>query len=151
MSGVKNKVKNRLLTIILIALVTITLVAVVILALAWQMNGKGDNDQDVEASIDKIIKSSVDIPEITTNLAGRQFVRISLKIQTDSEKAAEELAKREFQVKNVVIHELSEVTQEDLEGKAGKEAFETAIQSLLNPLMQDGKIERVYIVSYIIQ
>lgn len=151
MSGVKKKVKNRLLTIILIALVTITLVAVVILALAWQMNKNDDSDETKEASIDEIIESSVDIPEITTNLAGRQFVRISLKIQTDSEKAAAELEKREFQVKNIVIHELSEITQEELEGKAGKEAFESAIQSLLNPLMQEGEIEHVYIVSYMIQ
>lgn len=151
MSGVKKKVKNRLLTIILIALVTITLVAVVILALAWQMNKNDDSDEEKVASIDEVIESSVDIPEVTTNLAGRQFVRISLKIQTDSVEAAEELEKREFQVKNIVIHELSEITQEELEGKAGKEAFESAIQSLLNPLMQEGEIERVYIVSYMIQ
>lgn len=150
MSGVR-KVKNKLLTIILIVLVTVTLVAVVIFALAWQMNKKDGTDEEQVASIDEIILSSVDIPEITTNLAGRQFIRLSLKIQTDSEEAAAELAKREFQVNNIVIHELSEITREELEGKAGKEAFESTIQSLLNPLMQEGEIERVYIVSYIIQ
>lgn len=150
MSGVR-KVKNKLLTIILIVLVTVTLVAVVIFALAWQMNKKDGPDEEQVASIDEIILSSVDIPEITTNLAGRQFIRLSLKIQTDSEEAAVELAKREFQVNNIVIHELSEITREELEGKAGKEAFESTIQSLLNPLMQEGEIERVYIVSYIIQ
>lgn len=152
MSGVK-KVKNKLLTITLIVLVTVTLVAVVVLALAWQMNKKDDSPsgEEKERSIDEVILSSVDIPEITTNLAGRQYVRISLKIQTSSEEAAVELAKREFQVNNIVIQELSEITSEGLEGKAGKEAFESTIQSLLNPLMQDGEIERVYIVSYIIQ
>ncbi|SUJ00818.1 flagellar basal body-associated protein FliL [Sporosarcina pasteurii] len=143
--------KNKILTITLIILVTITLVAVILLALAWQFNKSGDVDKDVETTIDEIIESSVDIPEITTNLAGRQFIRISLKIQTDSDQAAEELKKREFQVKNIVIHELSEITQEELEGKAGKQAFESTIQSLLNPLMQSGEIERVYIVSSIIQ
>ncbi len=151
MSGVKKKVKNKLLTIILIVLVTITLVAVIVFALAWQMNKKEDTGQGKEPSIDEVIAASVDIPEITTNLAGRQFIRLSLKIQTDSEEAAEELEKREFQVNNIVIHELSEITREELEGKAGKEAFESTIQSLLNPLMQEGEIERVYIVSYIIQ
>ncbi len=149
MSGVK-KMKNKLLTVTLIVLVTITLVAVVVLALIWQMN-KGEESDDKEASIDEIIEASVEIPEITTNLADRQFIRLSLKIQTDSEKAAEELEKRIFQVNNIVIHELSEVTREELEGKAGKQAFESTIQSLLNPLMQEGEVERVYIVSYIIQ
>lgn len=145
--------KNKLLTITLIVLVTVTLVAVIVFALAWQMNKKDGEDEGKEhaASIDEILVSSVDIPEITTNLAGRQFIRLSLKIQTDSEKAAEELEKRAFQVNNIVIHELSEITREELEGKAGKEAFESTIQSLLNPLMQEGEIERVYIVSYIIQ
>lgn len=150
MSGVKRKMKNKLLTVTLIVLVTITLVAVVVLALIWQMN-KDDKDSNGEASIDEIVESTVEIPEITTNLAGRQFVRISLNIQTDSEAAAEELEKRIFQVNNIVIHELSEVTREELEGKAGKQALESTIQSLINPLMQEGEIERVYIVSYIIQ
>ena len=86
-----------------------------------------------------------------TNLAGRQFIRISLKIQTDNKKAAEELPKREFQVKNIVIQELSEMTSKDLEGKVGKQAFEDSIKSHLNPLMQEGEIEKVYIVLYIIQ
>ena len=142
--------KNKLLTVILIILVTITLVGIIILALVWQFN-KNDDAADKEPSIDEIIESSVDIPEITTNLAGKQFIRISLKIQTDSPDAAEELAKREFQVKNIVLHELSEMTQESFEGKAGKQAFEDSLRSLLDPLMQDGEIEKVYIVSYIIQ
>lgn len=142
--------KNKLLTVILIILVTITLVGIIILALVWQFN-KNDDGADEEPSIDEIIESSVDIPEITTNLAGKQFIRISLKIQTDSPDAAEELAKREFQVKNIVLHELSEMTQEGFEGKAGKQAFEDSLRSLLGPLMQDGEIEKVYIVSYIIQ
>ncbi len=64
-------------------------------------------------------------------LASRQFIRLSLKIQTDNKKAAEELAKRDFQVKNIVIQELSEMTSKDLEGKAGKQAFEDALKSHL--------------------
>ena len=43
------------------------------------------------------------------------------------------------------------MTAKDLEGKAGKQAFEDAIKSQLNPLMQEGEVEKVYIVSYIIQ
>lgn len=140
--------KNKVLTISLIILVCITLVGVVALILVTQMT-KGDSDR--EPTIDEIIESSVDVEEITTNLAGNQFIRISLKIQTDNKKAATELGKRDFQVKNTVIQELSEMTAKDLEGKIGKQAFEDAIKSQLDPLMQEGKIERVYIVSYIIQ
>ena len=141
--------KNKLLTISLIILVSITLIGVVALILVMQVN-KGDS-ADKEPSIDEIIEASVDVPEITTNLSGRQFIRISLKIQTNDKKAAAELTKREFQVNNIVIQELSEKTAKDFEGKTGKQEFEDAIKAQLNPLMKDGEIEKVYIVSYIIQ
>ncbi len=141
--------KNKVLTVSLIILVCITLVGVVGLILMLQLN-KGEA-KDKEPSIDEILESSVDVPEITTNLSGRQFIRISLKIQTSNKKAAEELTKRDFQVNNIVIQELSEKTAKDFEGKTGKQSFEDAIKAQLNPLMKEGKIEKVYIVSYIIQ
>lgn len=132
----------------MIILVSITLVSVIAVILLWQL-GKAEGSE--EPTIDDIIESSVEIPEITTNLANNQFIRLSLTIQTDDRKAAEELSKREFQVQNIVIQELSEITEQDLQGKAGKQMFEESIRSLVNPLMQTGKIEQVYIVSYIIQ
>ena len=83
-----------------------------------------DNDStDREPTIDEIIEASVEVPEITTNLANKQFIRLSLTIQTDNSAAAEELAKREFQIKNIVIQELSEITAQDLEGKVGNKRF----------------------------
>ncbi|MHA6258716.1 flagellar basal body-associated protein FliL [Sporosarcina sp. CAU 1771] len=140
--------KNKVLTITLIILVCLTLVGIIFLALYLTFNKE---EKDTEPTIDQIIEASVDIDEITTNLSGRQFIRISLKIQTDNPNAADELKKREFQVKNIVIQELSEMTPQNLEGKAGKQAFEDSLKSYLNPLMQSGEVERVYIVSYIIQ
>lgn len=140
--------KNKVLTISLIILVCITLIGVVALILVMQLK---DDGTEKEPTIDEIIEASVDVPEITTNLGGRQFIRISLKIQTDNKKAAKELTKRDFQVKNLVIQELSEMTSQDLEGKAGKRTFEDALKSQLNPLMQEGEVQKVYITSYIIQ
>ena len=140
--------KNKVLIITLIVLVCITLVGIIFLTLYLTL---GKDQVDKDPTIDEIVEASVDIPEITTNIGSRQFIRISLKIQTENKVAAEELSKREFQVKNIVIQELSEMTSENLEGKAGKKAFEDALKSYLNPLMQTGKVERVYIVSYIIQ
>lgn len=143
--------KNKLLTITLIILVTITLLGVVAAVLLWQFSKDETPKEDKVPSIDEIIESTVEIPEITTNLASKQFIRLSLTIQTDNPKAAVELTKREFQVKNIVIQELSEITPQDLEGKIGKQNFEESLKSLINPLMQEGEVTQVYIVSYIIQ
>ena len=142
------KSKNKLLTIMLIILVSITLVGVVALLIVMQLN---KTEEDKEPNIDQILESSVDIPEITTNLAANKFIRISLKVQTDSVEAAEELTKRDFQVKNIVITELSEMTPAELEGKTGKTMFESALKTKIGELMDDGEIQQVYITSYIIQ
>lgn len=142
------KSKNKLLTIMLIILVSITLVGVIALLIIFQLN-KGD--EETGPTIDEIVESSVDIPEITTNLAANKFIRISLKVQTDSPKAAAELTKRDFQVKNIVITELSEMTPEDLEGKQGKAMFQSSIKTKVNELLDVGEVQQVYITSYIIQ
>ena len=99
--------KNKVLTMSLIILVCITLVGVVALILVMQLN-KGEarkNRQSMKSSKTRSMSR-----KSRRILAGKQFIRISLKIQTDNKKAAEELAKREFQVKNIVIQELSEMT-----------------------------------------
>lgn len=139
--------KNKLLTMLLIILVVITLIGVVAFVLFTQFNKEAEPE---EPSIDEILVASVDVPEITTNLADNKFVRISFKIQTSGEEAAAELLKREFQTKNLIITELSEMTEEDLRGKPGKVMLERAIRTQLNELMQEGEVEQVYITSYII-
>lgn len=138
---------NKLLTIMLIILVTITLIGVIVLVLLTQLNKDGSSGP----TIDEIVESSVDIPEITTNLADGSFVRITLKIQASDKKAGEELLKRDFQVKNIVIQELSEMEAEALEGKQGKVTFQNTIKSQVNELMQHGEVAQVYITSYVLQ
>lgn len=139
--------KNKLLTITLILLVTITLVGVLALIVLMKFN----EDEAKEPSIDEVIEASVDVPELTTNLLDGDYIRISFKVQTDSKKAKEELEKRDFQVKNIIIEELSELKTEELQGKEGKKQLETTIKEKANSLMQEGKVQKVYITSYMIQ
>lgn len=132
----------------LIILVTITLIGVIVFVLLTQLNKE---PVSAELTIDEIVLASVDVPELTTNLADKRIVRLQLKIQTSNEDAAAELTKRDFQTNNIIIQELSEMTQENLEGKQGKIAFQNAIKAQLNELMQEGEVQQVYITSYIIQ
>jgi flagellar FliL protein len=140
---------NRLVKVMSIILVAITLVGVIAVVVITKV-GHSSAGED-KPSIDEIVASTVDLPEITTNLATNDFVRISFTFQTDSKKGKEELTKRMFQVKNIIIEELSVLKQEDLQGKEGKVKLENLLQTKSNELMQDGKIEKVYITSYIIQ
>ena len=135
--------------IILIILVTITLLGGIAFVVYTQFN-KGP-EVYAEPTIDEILLASVDIPEITTNLADKRYVKIQFKIQTNSDVAGQELAKRDFQVKNLIIQELSEITQEDLKGKQGKQNLQETLKSQINELMQDGEVKQVYITSYAVQ
>ncbi|MGG0411524.1 flagellar basal body-associated protein FliL [Peribacillus simplex] len=141
--------KKNLLTIMLIILVAITLVGVI--AVVVVTNLSDPTSAEDKPSIDEIVKSSVEIPEITTNLAGNDYIKISFMVQTENKKAKEELEKRNFQVKNIIITELSEMKAEELTGKKGKEKLQEALKTRMNELMEEGKVEKVYITSSILQ
>ncbi|MDP1417973.1 flagellar basal body-associated protein FliL [Peribacillus simplex] len=141
--------KKNLLTIMLIILVAITLVGVI--AVVVVTNLSDPTSAEDKPSIDEIVKSSVEIPEITTNLASNDYIKISFMVQTENKKAKEELEKRNFQVKNIIITELSEMKAEELTGKKGKEKLQEALKTRMNELMEEGKVEKVYITSSILQ
>ncbi|WP_026692482.1 flagellar basal body-associated protein FliL [Peribacillus kribbensis] len=141
--------KNKLVSIMLIVLLSIALVGGI--ALVVVMKFTGNDKAHAQPNIDQIVKASSDIPEITTNLASGDFIRIAFTIQTDSKDAKEELDKRNFQVKNIIITQLSEMKADDLKGKNGKEKLEELLKSQINQVMQDGKIVKVYITSSILQ
>ena len=132
----------------LLLLVSITLVGVIALVMILNSDGGkiGRNGQ----TIDDIVKASVEVPEITTNLANSEFIKISFTIQTDGKDGKEELEKRNFQVNNIIITELSELTAEQFEGKKGKENLQEKLKTRIDSIMQEGTIEHVYITSSII-
>lgn len=132
----------------LIILIAITLVGAVAVVVVLKVTGAEKADGP---TIDEVIEASVDIPEITTNLAGNDLIRISFKIETDSKKAKEELEKRDFQVKNIIILSLSEKTTEQIQGSEGQTKLETELKDKINELMQEGKVEKVYITGSLLQ
>jgi flagellar FliL protein len=145
---VKNK---KLLVTMLIIILTISLIGAVALVVVMKLTGPEHEDKVKEPSIDEIVESSVDVPEITTNLISGDFVRIQFKIQTENTKAKEELEKRDFQVRNIIIQELSEMSTEQFKGKAGIANLETLIKEQVNELMHEGEIVRVYTTSIVLQ
>lgn len=139
---------NKLLTIMLAMVAVIALIGFVAYVLLTQLNGEAKEPK--EPTIEEVRLASVDIPEIRTNLADGHYVILQLTIETDSEDAAKELTQRIFQVNNIAIQELSEMTEEDLEGKQGKTLFEKAVKAKMNEMMQEGEIKQVYITSFMI-
>jgi flagellar protein FliL len=140
---------NKLVMTMLILLIAIALVGAVAIVMVLNHTGEAKNSE--QPTIDEVIEASVDINEVTTNLASNDFIRISFKIQTDSKEAKEELEKRNFQVNNIIILELSEKTAESIQGREGQLQLEETLRIRINELMQDGKVEKVYITQFLLQ
>ncbi|MFE7061891.1 flagellar basal body-associated protein FliL [Sutcliffiella sp. NPDC057660] len=140
--------RNKLVNAMIIILLIISLVGVAALVTVNVYYADGSKDED---SIDDILKHSLDIEEITTNLQSGGYLRVQFKVQTDSKKAREELEKRDFQVQNIIIHEISNKKSSDLAGNEGLKKLESDIQSKLNEVMKEGSVVQVYTTSFLLQ
>jgi flagellar protein FliL len=140
---------NKLVMTMFILLVIIALVGTV--AIITLLNTNNNQGKDSKPTIDEILEMSVDIKEITTNLASNDFIRISFKIQTDSKESKEELQKRDFQVNNIIILELSGLEVEEIQGKEGQLKLEETLKTKINEILQEGKVQKVYITQFLLQ
>lgn len=102
-----------------------------------------------EDPIEDLVKYSYETEEITTDLQGGAFLRIQFQIVTDGKKAKKEISQRDFQLKNILIKELANLTEEEFTNSL--EGLEEIIQKKLNELMTEGKIIDVYTISKILQ
>jgi flagellar FliL protein len=140
--------KNSLLKKMAIILTIILLVGVIAYVLLYKLNHASANKAP---TIDEVVKNSIDVPELTTNLMNGNYIKISFKLETDSNGAKDELNKRLFQVNDIIIDQLSQLTSNELEQKNGKDKLKLALMQRINKVMQKGKVENVYITSYMIQ
>lgn len=138
---------NKLIRTMLIILVVIALAG----AGAVYFLLKSHNSTDKGPTIDQILKNSVDVTDVTTNLASANYAKMSFKIETDSTGAASELTKRDFQVRNIIIEELSNLKESDLQGQAGKIKLQNTLKARINQIMQDGNVVQVYITDSLLQ
>lgn len=139
---------SKLFKTMLIILGSLTVLGVG--ALIFVLNLQDSNaDEKKERTIDEIIESSFVTQELTTDLDDGRFVRIQFRIITDSKDAVEEIQKREFQLKNILIKELTTMSESDF--KTGLSNLETMIKLRLNQLMNEGQITDVYTINKVLQ
>lgn len=104
-----------------------------------------------ELSADDILETIVETEEITTNLNSGGFIQLRFKIQTSSVEAKEELSKRDFQVRNIVLREISAMTEDQVKSPSGMANVEKQIKNDLNKMMQNGKIIQIFTTNKMIQ
>ncbi len=133
----------------LIMLVALTLIGVLTLVLYTQFFQQ--TSAEGEPTIDEVLKVSAETEEITTNLLSNNIVRTTFVVQLENRNAKDEFTKRDFQVKNIIIQELSDLREGDLQGAEGIRGLEEQIRSRVNEVMQEGNVEKVYVKDLVIQ
>lgn len=138
-----SKLMKTMVTSLSILLLGGAIVLVVIL------NMDDEDNPDGIQTVDEIVKYSYETPEITTDLDDGSFVRIQFQIVTDGKKARDEISKRDFQLKNILIKELATMDEEVF--KSGLDELEVNLVDQLNELMTSGDVTEVYTINKILQ
>lgn len=138
--------RSKLLTFIIFLMISVGAIA---FAYFYYLNHQAEAVNG--PTVDEIVESSLEIPEIITNLLGDEYIRVSFTIETDSEETKSELEKLDFRVNNIIIKHLSNLESEELEGLEGKTRLENDLKEQINEVLPRGKVVKVYITSIVIQ
>ncbi|ANF47828.1 MULTISPECIES: flagellar basal body-associated protein FliL [Priestia] len=141
--------KNKLISKMIIILLSLTLIGSIAVIVTLKYTEQAGTEKG--PSIDDVIKASVDVTDIKTNLKSNNYISISFKIQMDSKKAAGELQKRDFQVRDIIIKRLSDMSAQDFEGTQGLSTLETDIAKQIDQLMENGHVVKIYTTSKVLQ
>lgn len=139
---------SRGLSIFLISLTVFVITAAVTLGIVFFVLGN-DASVNSEPSIDDMNEYSYETAEITTDLKDGRFVRVQFRIITDGKDAVKEIEKRDFQIENILIKEISVMEEEDF--STGLENVEQTLLEKMNEVMTEGEILEVYTVRKILQ
>src|SRR5690625_2931760 len=139
---------SRALSTFLISLSIIIIIGIAILG-TFLFVTRDNTATNNEPSIDDMNEFSYETAEITTDLKDGRFVRIQFRLITDGRKAAKEVEKRDFQIENIMIKEISQMNEADF--TSGLNNVETTLQNNINEVMTDGEITDVYTIKKILQ
>ncbi|HJV45606.1 MAG TPA: flagellar basal body-associated FliL family protein [Bacillota bacterium] len=104
-----------------------------------------------EPPIDDLIKQTIVIDPITTNLKDGGIIKAKFELVSSTAKNAEELKKISFKINSIIIQYMNGLKKEDLTGAAGIEALENNLLKKLNDELGGSYIKHVYTTEKLIQ
>ncbi|WP_127580624.1 flagellar basal body-associated FliL family protein [Paenibacillus koleovorans] len=152
--------KSRMLQWLIMILISITLITMAGFFLWNYLDEKSQpEDPSVAAAAsvdgvkpkkltaDQMLEQTVEIADITTNLIGKDFVKISFAFELDSKKSKEEFEKLNTRVKAIIIQTLADLNAEQIRGSKGYDLISTSLLNKINPILTAGKLRQVDITS----
>lgn len=80
---------------------------------------------------------------------GNKLLKVSMELEVENDKVAEEIDKRKPQVRDIIIILLSSKTFAQLSATEGKEFLREEIRDTVNSFLTQGKIKRVLFTEFI--
>lgn len=139
-----TKTAKTVVFVLLLSLTTWAVVVTLMLKNEIELN-RFNNSSDVST----LEERKVSFNEIQTNV-GSSYVSLELSMLTSNQKTAEELAKREFQVRNYILKYLSGSSKTDLENKDFMSASLDSLKTFTNANLSSGEVLEVYITKKLI-
>jgi flagellar FliL protein len=87
--------------------------------------------------------ATVEIKDITTNLAGKNYVKVNFAFLLEDTKAKEEFELLSTRVRATIIQTLADLTAEQASGSKGQDLISTTLINKINPILSKGKLVRV--------
>lgn len=100
--------------------------------------------------VERLDEHKVSIKNIQVVLADGSYGNISLSFLVDSKKAAEELSKRNFQIKNYAIKNLSDIDSKTFLDPVGSQKVLEQIKIEINEQVQEGKVLEAYFIDKLV-
>lgn len=136
---------NKVFKNIIIGLVVISILGMA--AIIYILVNQDDPNRDL--TIDEQIEYSYMTESMNVDLADNRYAQLQFNIITNNADAKEEVEKRMFQFKNILIMQTvdmeSSVLQNDIKG------FQSRLKDEMNVLMEEGEITDIYLISKIVQ
>lgn len=155
--------KNKIFIMLVAVLIAITLILTAAFVLWNYMNKNSDPQEAAQTSAskastgkkltpDEVKENTVIMKDILTNLAEPgKFIKVSFAFELENKKAKEEFEKLDFKMKAIIIQTLADMTTEQVSGGKGFDTLNSALMNKMNPLLQQGKLNAIFITDKVLQ
>lgn len=155
--------QNKMLQWLIMILIAITLIVLAGFVLWDYMDRKAQpadpNQQAVNSvndvkgkklSATEVKEQTVEMKDITTNLANSQFVKVSFAFELENKKVKEEFEQLDFKVKAIIIQTLADLNAEQIRGSKGYDNLTTSLLNKINPILSEGKLKQIHITNIVL-
>lgn len=153
-----------------ILFVALSIINMIVVAGVGFMIYQGKHKEAAEPNIDQVIKAEheaqgheetetdsflgkiIPLETFMVNLSGskgKKVAKVNMEIELDNPKLAEEIAKRNPQIRDYINMILSTKTYEEVSTQEGKNNLKDEIRDTLNSFLVQGKIKKIYFTEFI--